>query len=150
MGAFRVGVVVLALAVGGLAGCGDDDEGGEEGGGTTEPAASTAADEQEVREVVEAFYVDGLTKGTDISCKQLTDEAAEAFAKIYPTKTGSCSEGVHFLATQGNPSKTLYAFQSAEVSGDTATATLGEVVETDVELTRVDGEWLISKTGLEG
>jgi hypothetical protein len=134
--------VILAGAL--VGGCGDSDDEGEA------ETTSSADDEAAIEEVVDGFYTDGLTKGEDTSCSQLTPEAEEAFAKLYPTKKGTCSEGVAFFANQGNPSNTLYDIQSIEVEGDTATVTLGAVVPIEAELVKSGDEWLISNTGQEG
>ncbi len=131
-------VVVAVAAV--LAGCGGSD-GPSEG-----RSDSSAADEEAVTKVANAFFTDGLTDGDLGACDLLTPEAEKAFAQVYETNTGTCGEGVAFLSTQGNPSKTLYDIESVEVSGDTATVNF---TFSSATLVRDGDTWLISETGLE-
>lgn len=144
MSGFRICVLAAsALALAGAAGCGGSDEGGGE-----EAVVAEGPDVEAATAVANDFFTDGLTRGDVGACALLTPEAEKAFAGVYPTKNGTCQEGIDFLANQGNPSKTLYDIESVEVDGDTATVTFG-IVE-PAELTRSGDTWLISKTGLEG
>ena len=109
------------------------------------------SDEDKVAETVET-YMTGLADGDgDQACDQLTGDAKRALVDQIATNLPeidsiSCPEVLEQLSGvlgEDEKGQMRDLEVTATVDGDTATATV-EGGTSDVELTKVDGKWLIS------